>query len=151
MAQSDFSNTTISIGVVVSDLEGSLDFYQNVVGMKKVRAFDINSDFGMRSGLSGGVPFHVEVLKLEDKPEATEWKLLSFGKVALHPKQKWIQDDTGVQYITIFVNSLKPLQERIERNGVEMLGETPTVINEELSFILIQDPDGNFIELIGPQ
>ena len=35
-AQSEFSSTTIGIGVVVSDLERSLDFYTNVIGFKKV-------------------------------------------------------------------------------------------------------------------
>lgn len=149
-AQSEFSSSTIQIGVVVKDLDRSVEFYQNVIGMKKVRDFDIDSDFGFRSGLSGGVPFHVEVLKLEDNPAATEWKLLSFGKESQHYRQKWIQDDTGVQYVTINVNSLKPFLDRINKYGVELLGETPTAINDELSFILIQDPDGNFIELIGP-
>ncbi|NNF21914.1 MAG: VOC family protein [Saprospiraceae bacterium] len=149
-AQSEFSNSTIQIGVVVSDLDQAVKFYTEVIGMQKVRDFDINSDFGARSGLSGGIPFHVEVLKLEDKPEATEWKLLSFGKEAQHPKQKWIQDDTGMQYITIYVNSLEPFIERLESNMVPLLGETPTVINDDLSFILVQDPDGNFVELIGP-
>ena len=35
-AQSEFSSTTIGIGVVVSDLEESLDFYTDVIGLKKV-------------------------------------------------------------------------------------------------------------------
>ena len=92
--QSEYSSPIIGIGVVVSDLERSVDFYQNTIGMKRVRQFDINSDFGLRSGLSGGVPFSVEVMKLEDTPNATEWKLLSFGKEAQHPKQKWIHMET---------------------------------------------------------
>ena len=150
LAQSEFSSTTIQIGVVVTDLDKAVKFYTEVIGMQKVRDFDINSDFGARSGLSGGVPFHVEVLKLEDKSDATEWKLLSFGKEAQHPKQKWIQDDTGMQYITIYVNSLKPFVDRLEANKVPLLGQTPTAINDELWFILVQDPDGNFVELIGP-
>lgn len=149
-AQSEFSNSTIQIGVVVSDLDRSLRFYNEVIGMVKVRDFDIDSDFGARSGLSGGVPFHVEVLKLEDSPEATEWKLLSFEKESQHPKQKWIQDDTGMQYVTIFVNSLRPFIERLKANNISLLGQTPTAINDELWFVLVQDPDGNFIELIGP-
>ena len=33
IAQNDFAKTAISIGVVVEDLDKSLDFYQNVVGM----------------------------------------------------------------------------------------------------------------------
>lgn len=150
-AQSEYTTPTIQIGVVVSDLDRSMAFYQNVMGMKKVNLYDIQSDFAMRSGLSGGIPFKAEVLKIEDTPGATEWKLISFDKPAQHPKQKWIQDDTGMQYITFQVKSLKPFLERFEKYNVELLGETPTELNEELSFVLVQDPDGTFVEVIGPK
>jgi len=112
-AQSEFSSATIEIGVVVSDIGKSLDFYTNVIGMRKVGEFDVDEEFGKISGLTGGVPFHVDVLKLEDSPGATQWKLMSFEKDVAHPLSKYIQDDTGVQYITINVTSLKPFLERI--------------------------------------
>jgi len=80
-AQSEFSSTTIGIGVVVSDLERSLDFYTNVIGFKKVGGFEIDEDFATKSGLTGGPPIKVTTLKLEDEPEATQWKLISFGSM----------------------------------------------------------------------
>lgn len=149
-AQSEFSNGVIQVGVVVEDLEKSIDFYTRVLGMVKVSDFSVDKDFAKRSGLTGGVPFFVEVLKLEDSPNATQWKLMSFKKEANHPKPTFIQDDTGMQYITIFVNSLKPFIHRIEKYDVRLLGETPTKLNDENHFVFIQDPDGTFIELIGP-
>src|SRR5215212_511159 len=93
-SQSNFSSKLIGLGVVVSDLEKSLDFYVNAIGMVKAYSFTINEDFSKRSGLSNGVPASVTVLKLENSPEANEWKLLSFGKKSAHPKQNFIQDDT---------------------------------------------------------
>ncbi len=138
------------MGVVVSDLDRSMAFYQDILGMVKVNRYNISLEMGQKTGLSGGIPFFAEVLKVEDSPDATEWKLISFGKEAAHPKQKWIQDDTGVQYITLMVKSLDPFLERLEQNKSPLLGETPTPLSETLSFVLIQDPDGNFIELIGP-
>jgi len=149
-AQSEFSSTTIEIGVVVSDIEKSLDFYTNVIGMQKVGEFDVDEKFGKISGLTGGLPFHVDVLKLEDKPGATQWKLMSFEKDAAHPLSKYIQDDTGVQYITINVNSLKPFIERIKKHNVELLGDTPVPLDSINHFVLVQGPDGTIIELIGP-
>jgi hypothetical protein len=92
----------------------------------------------------------VTVLKLEDSPEASEWKLMSFGKKGTHPKQKFIHDDTGMQYITIQVKSLKPIIERLRQRKVAFLGTTPTPLNKNAHFVLVQDPDGNFVELIGP-
>ncbi|MDX2430399.1 MAG: VOC family protein [Bacteroides sp.] len=149
MAQSEFSNNTIGVGVVVKDIDKSLDFYLNVIGMKKVGEFDVDAEFGKTSGLSNGLPFHVDVLKLEDSPEANQWKLMSFGKEATHPKTTYIQDDNGMQYVTIMVNSLEPFLQRIKKHDIELLGETPIPLREN-HFVLVQDPDGTIIELIGP-
>lgn len=150
MAQSEFSSNTIGIGVVVADIDKSLDFYINVIGMKKVGEFDVDGEFGRISGLSDGVAFHVDVLKLEDQPDANQWKLMSFGKEAGHPASKHIQDDTGMQYITISVTSLAPFLKRIKKHNVELLGETPVPLGTDNHFVLVQDPDGTIIELIGP-
>jgi len=62
-----------------------------------------------------------------------------------------VPDDTGVQYITIFVKSMKPLIERIQKHKVKMLGKTPTMLDANRQFVLVQDPDGTFVELIGPR
>jgi hypothetical protein len=148
--QSNFSSKLIGLGVVVSDLDRSLDFYVNGIGMVKAYSFKINEDFSKRSGLSNGVPTAVTVLKLENSPEANEWKLMSFDKKATPPKKKFIQDDTGVQYITINVKALKPVIERLKQKNVAFLGSTPIPLNQQSHFVLVQDPDGTFIELIGP-
>lgn len=149
-AQSNFTSKTIGIGVVVADLDRSLDFYVNGIGMVKTASFTINEDFGKRSGLTNGVATNVTILKLENSPEATDWKLMSFGKKASHPKPKYIQDDTGMQYITINVKALQPIIDRLTKLNVPFLGSTPTPLNEKAHFVFVQDPDGNFIELIGP-
>jgi hypothetical protein len=149
-AQSNFSSKTIGIGVVVADVERSLNFYVNGIGMVKTGSFTINEEFGKRSGLTSAEAVAVTILKLENSPEANEWKLMSFGKKAAHPTQKTIGDDTGMQYITIQVKSLKPIIERLKKQKVAFLGTTPTPLSKDVHFVLVQDPDGNFVELIGP-
>jgi catechol 2,3-dioxygenase-like lactoylglutathione lyase family enzyme len=149
MAQSEFSGNQIGVGVVVTDLEKSLDFYLNVIGMTKVDEFEVDKEFARASGLSDGIPFHVDVLKLEDSPDGSQWKLMSFGKEAGHSRPGHIQDDTGMQYITIMVKRLEPFLERIRKHGVKLLGDTPIELGDQ-HFVLVQDPDGTFIELIGP-
>lgn len=146
-----FAKNTIQIGVVVEDLDKALDFYINVIGMVKRPGFSVDGEFGKKSGLTNSLPVTVTVLKLEDSDDAQEWKVMSFGKKANHPKQKYLSDDTGMQYTTIFVKSMKPFIERIKKHGVTMLGETPIMLDTERQFVLIQDPDGNFFELIGPE
>lgn len=147
----DFAKSGISVGVVVEDLAKSLDFYQNVIGMVKTGAFSVEGVRAKELGLSNGDRFDVTVLKLENSEQAAEWKLMSFGKKPTHPKQKFVPDDTGMQYVTIYVKSMKPILERIKKYKVKTLGITPTKLDETYGFVLVQDPDGNFIELIGPR
>jgi catechol 2,3-dioxygenase-like lactoylglutathione lyase family enzyme len=147
----DFAKSGISVGVVVEDLNKALDFYINVIGMVKTGEFPVDVAKAKELGLSNGNSFDVKVLKLENSENAPEWKLMSFGKKANHPKPTYVPDDNGVQYITIFVKSMKPFLERIQKHGVKMLGKTPTMLDANRQFVLVQDPDGTFIELIGPK
>lgn len=147
----EFSSPTIQIGVVVSDLEKSLEFYKNIIGMTETGAFTVDGEKSKELGLSDGRKLDVTILKLEDSAQANEWKLMSFGKDASHPKQTYIHDDTGMQYITIFVNHLNPFIERIKKNDIDILSSEPSDLGGGNYFILLQDPDGTFIELIGPK
>jgi catechol 2,3-dioxygenase-like lactoylglutathione lyase family enzyme len=150
-AQSDFAKSAISIGVVVEDLDKSLEFYHDVIGMVNVREFTVDSEKAKRMGLSNGESFDVKVLKLENSDQATEWKLMSFDKKTSHKSKKYIPDENGIRYITIFVNSMTPVLERIKKHSVKRLGETPTMLDADRQFVLIRDPDGNFVEFIGPK
>lgn len=148
---SEFSSATILVGNVVQDLEKSIDFYTNVIGMTQTGEFSVDKTKATELGLSDKYTLDVAVLKLEDTPNATEWKIMSLGKKAGHKKPKWIHDDTGMQYITIFVNHLNPFIERIKKHNVEILSDVPSKLGDNKYFVLVQDPDGTFIELIGPK
>jgi catechol 2,3-dioxygenase-like lactoylglutathione lyase family enzyme len=147
----EFRSPSISIGVVVEDLDKSLEFYTEVIGMKKTGSFSVDEEKARDLGLTKGRSLSVTVLKLEDSPQASEWKLMSFETKSQHKKQKYIDDDTGMQYITIFVNHLKPIIKRVKENDVKILSGKPSDLGNGNYFILVQDPDGTFIELIGPE
>lgn len=151
MAQSEFSHPGIFVGNVVEDLDKSVKFYTEVIGMTKTGEFSVKKDKAKELGLTNSYDLNVTVLKLEDSPNATEWKLMSLGTKSQHPKQKWMSDDTGMQYITILVNHLDPFIERCNKHKVEILSGKPSQIGDNRFFILVQDPDGTFIELIGPR
>ena len=146
----EFSSPTIGIGVVVSDMDKALDFYTNVIGMIQTGSFDIKEDFSKKSGLAGGLPTHVKVLRLGRGEDATQWKLMSFGDKAKAQKDGFVSSRTGMRYITIMVKDLNPLVKRIKEREIKMLGETPVALGRDNHFVLVQDPDGTFIELIGP-
>ena len=150
-AQSEFSSPTILVGSIVEDLDRSVEFYTKVIGMTQTGEFSVGKEKCTELGLTNKYDLNVAVLKLEDTPQATEWKLMSVGTKANHPKQKWIHDDTGMQYITINVKHLNPFIERIKKNKVKILSGEPSSLGNDRFFILVQDPDGTFIEIIGPK
>ncbi len=150
-AQSQFSNPTIFVGSVVTDLHKSVDFYTKIIGMTKTGEFSVDVNKAKELGLSDKYQIDVTVLKLEDGPQSNEWKLMSFGTKPGHKKPKWLHDDTGMQYITINVNHLDPFIERMKKNNIEILSGSPSQLGENRYFILVQDPDGTFIEIIGPR
>jgi hypothetical protein len=55
-------------------MQRSLDFYIKGIGMVKTGNFTINAEFGKRGGLTGGEAVDVNILKLENSPESTDWK-----------------------------------------------------------------------------
>lgn len=146
--ETEFDKPYISLGVIVSDLDASLDFYTKVIGMKQTGEFSVTGPVGESTGLTGGVPFDVKVLKLYEDPNATEYKLMSFNKDKNNP-EKHIQDRNGIRYTTIFLKSVDGVLKRIKSNNVKLLGDTPIELPDGRTFILVQDPDGVFIELIG--
>lgn len=148
---SEFSNSSISVGNVVEDLNKSIEFYTQVIGMTKTGEFSVPKESATELGLTNKYTLDVVILKLEDSPEASEWKLMSLGTKANHPKQKWMSDDTGMQYITLFANHLNPIIERAKKHDVKILSGVPSSLGEGRFFILMQDPDGTFIEIIGPK
>ena len=149
-AQNEFSSKTIHMGVIVSDLDRSLEFYKEVVGMKQTGEFSVDETMAKESGLSNGVHFDVKVLKLGEGEEATQFKLMSFGARAVKQDNDYIYDHNGVQYITINVRDLSPFVERVKDHDVTMRGNSPVKLGENSYLLLIRDPDGTFIELIGP-
>ncbi len=149
--ESEFSNPTYFVGSVVVDLDASIDFYTNVIGMTKTGGFSVPVEKAKELGLSDKYTLDVAVLKLENSDKANEWKLMSLRKKPGHKKPKYIHDDTGMQYITIFVKHLNPIIKRVKQHNVKILSGVPSQLGENKYFILVQDPDGTFIELIGPK
>ncbi|MFB6248166.1 MAG: VOC family protein [Salinibacter sp.] len=149
-AQPTSADPTIDVGVVVNDLEASLRFYQEVLGMTQRRTIDISEAFGRRSGLTGGAPTEIRVLTLGEGDAATEWKLMSFADSSDATDEANITDQRGMQYITLQVDRLGPYLERARAHGVQPLGETPLALGDTNHFVLLQAPEGTFIEVIGP-
>ncbi|MFK8057532.1 MAG: VOC family protein [Saprospiraceae bacterium] len=145
-----FANRSISIGLLVNDLEASKHFYVDLLGLVETRNFSINEDFGTRSGLSDGVPFEVFIVKPEGADQATEIKLVQFKDPLAQKAEGPIQGSNGVRYMTLFVDDVMAVIERLKADGLTLEGECPLKLGNGADFAVVKDPDGVFVELIGP-
>lgn len=147
----EFSKPVIDIGIVVRDIDKSAQFYTNAIGFKEVNGFPVTGDLGRKIGLIDNHPTKVRVFVLDDGDLATRIKLLSFpeapGQVA---DRRFIHTTLGINYLTLYVTSTDKVLERLKRAGVKTIGETPVALNPSTRLTAVKDPDGNFIELIGP-
>ena len=68
--KSNFANQTIDIGIVVKDINKSVQFYKKVVGFEEKEGFQVGGNFPKLVGLTDGTDSKIHVLRLGDKETA---------------------------------------------------------------------------------
>ena len=148
-----FAKTTIDFGVVVSDLEKSLAFYTEVVGFKRAGNFTVQPAVANDAGLTKVTkPVTIEMLKLGDDKTATTLKLMQFDDPKpTKPASEYIHSTLGMSYMTVFVTDTTASLARAAKLGVKPLAKGPVDLGGGKMYLtLLKDPDGNFVELVGP-
>lgn len=148
----EFASPTIAIGCVVSDIDASVKFYTEAIGFRVSGGFKVDADFATDSGLTDQKPLDVKVLKLGDGPGATQLKLMQVEGGSAKPANEFINSSLGLSYLTIVVKSTDVAMDRLKKSGVKPLAKGPIALaaNPKMALTLVRDPDGNFVELIGP-
>ncbi len=148
-----YSNGVIDLGLVVGDLDKSAKFYTEVVGLKEVNGFKVpgkvTGDFGLTDNQDVTARVFVAT-NVAGKP-SSKLKMMAFPKAqGKASDQEFIHSTLGVSYLTLFVNDMSAVMTRLKKAGVKTLGKTPAPIGGGNLLTVFRDPDGNFIELIGP-
>lgn len=146
-----FSKSTFDLGIVVSDLDKAAKFYKDVVGMTEVKGFTAPANVATSFGLTDNQPVVVRRFVLSDVKDVPSLKLMAFPDApGAKPDQRFIHSTIGFSYLTLFVNDMDAAVDRAKKGKVKLLGQTPANIGGNNLLTVIKDPDGNFIELIGP-
>jgi len=155
---SDFSSTTIDLGVVVSDIDKSAAFYEQALGFEERDGFEVPPDFCRDAGLTDGLPLVIRVFVLGEGDQATKLKLMQVEGAKPKPTDNaFIHSQLGFSYLTVYVNDTAATLERCAGFGVKPIAKGPLPIgptgegNSTPHLSIVRDPDGNLIELIGPQ
>jgi lactoylglutathione lyase len=149
---SEFSKPVIDLGMVVKDAGRTAQFLTNAIGFKEVRGFPVTPELGTKIGLLNGQATTVRVFVLDDGDQATRIKVLCFPEAPGKPAdQAYIHSTLGFRYLTLYVKDMNRALERLKQAKVTLLGETPVELGGGTWLVACKDPDGNFIELIGPR
>lgn len=148
----EFTKPTIDIGLVVKDADRTAAFLTNAIGFKELSSFPVSVELGRKIGLIEGHAIQIRVFALEDAEQATRLKVLAFPNASSKvPDQQTIHSTLGLSYLTLFVKDTDRALERLRAAKVSPLGETPLDLGGGTYITVVRDPDGNFIELIGPK
>lgn len=149
--KAEFSKTTIDLGLVVSDVDKAAQFYTEAIGFTEVGGFDVAAQMAGDTGLTDNHPFKVRVFALGKEPTATNLKIMTIpGAGSKKVDNQYIGSSLGFRYLTITVADLTKTMERLKQHGVAPVKE-PYRLGGNNYLILVKDPDGNIIELIGPR
>lgn len=148
----EFSRGAIDFGIVCSDVEKSVAFYKNVVGMKEIDGFDVPASLATDAGLVDNHNLHVHVLVTQESSNATRLKLMQVkdapGKKVDH---EFIHSSLGMSYSTIWVSDIDASLTRAKAGNVKPVAKGPVALPNGMFLAVIRDPDGNFVELVGPK
>jgi lactoylglutathione lyase len=148
----EFSKPVIDLGIVVKDAERTAGFLTNAIGFKEVKGFSASAELGRKIGLIDGHAVDVRVFVLQETDLATRIKVLCFPQApGKQPDQAFIHSTLGMRYLTLYVKDITRAQERLKAAGVALQGETPVDLGNGNQLVTVKDPDGNFMELIGPK
>lgn len=156
VGKSNFASQTIDIGLVVTDIKKSLKFYKEVVGFEEKEGFQVGGKFPKLVGLTDGTDLNIHVLRLGGQETATKLKLMQVQskKPSRLIKQPYIHSVAGISYVTIFVENVDQVLSQASRLGYKAYGKSPQILPEGLPqnvcLLMLKDPDGNFVEIVGP-
>ena len=119
----------LDLGIFVSDINASLEFYQETLGMEKVG--DLEVPFGVLHRLRYGNSF----FKLIDPKDVP-------------PKgPSGFVDQLGFRYVTFPVTNISEICEALKEKGVKFtIPETELMPGVRIA--MVQDPDGNTVEFV---
>ena len=155
-APSAYASTTIDLGTVVSDLERSAKWYTEVLGMKELAPMSVPGDFAAKIGLSNKLPFKVRVFALGEGEKATKLKLMEFKTApGARVDQTFLHSSYGFRYLTLFVTDIDASIAKAAAAGAKPIADgvvaLPEGFPEGIYIAVLRDPDGNFVELVGPK
>jgi catechol 2,3-dioxygenase-like lactoylglutathione lyase family enzyme len=138
-------NSLRHFGIVVSDLNRALDFYQRLLGLSVQRRMDESGEFLDR--LLGVSNAHVTTVKLAAGSGPTLLELLDFHSPESQPITRTVFSQ-GPTHVAFTVANLSGLYEKLTAEGIRFVSPVQTSPDGRAKVAFCFDPDGNLLELV---
>lgn len=127
--------TSVEIGVVTTNLDEMVDFYENFLGLAHQGDLDFPGGTMKRYAIGSNV---LKLVTLDEPPAAPA---VPGGGPA----------QAGIRYLTLVVTNVTETARQVEDAGhtvAQPLAEFAPVPG--MGWMFVADPDGNWVELVGP-
>lgn len=127
--------TSVEIGVVTTNLDEMVDFYENFLGLAHQGDLDFPGGTMKRYAIGSNV---LKLVTLDEPPVAPA---VPGGGSA----------QAGIRYLTLVVTNVSETARQVEDAGhtvAQPLAEFAPVPG--MGWMFVADPDGNWVELVGP-
>ncbi|AUX09892.1 lactoylglutathione lyase [Halalkaliarchaeum desulfuricum] len=129
------------VGIVVSDLEASLEFYRDTLGLSVADEFTLSDDgIGTAIGVDG---VSGDFVHLEGNGARVE--LIEYDPTGVDSRADAI-NGLGAKHVGFAVEDLQEFYENLP-DDVEPLS-SPQPVEIGTSILFFRDPDGNFLEVV---
>ena len=140
--------TTIAhIGITVTDIERTCEFYAKYFGFERDYALLFDEDFVRESAALYREPDGVfSDMRMLLSPDGVRLELFRFSNV--EPGGPVVWHKTGLTHIALRVKGLPELYERMKADGVEFFEPMKVRLSDGGHWIFLKDPEGNLVELL---
>jgi lactoylglutathione lyase len=139
------------VGFTVSDIERSIEFYRDLLGMTLYRRQQGTAEYLSRITGFPGVRLEVALLKTPDGGA-----LLELLQYVTHPAQPTDRETNrpGNGHVCFKVSDIQEACEELRRRGVRLISDEPVKItggvHQGAYAVYLRDPDGFTVELYQP-
>lgn len=141
----------MSVGVIVSDLDESLKFYTNIIGMEKESTWHQSSETSTKYNVNSGKGFDIINLRMQCDGYSLKYKLNktkgNLPEVPFSNEDEYYGfEKIGTSYFSIDVHDVESYLERLDKNDIQY---KYVVLPDGYKVILLHDPDGVLLEIRG--
>ena len=134
---------SVDIGLVVKDVNKSLEFYRDLLGLKYIGVFLEMPDEFARKG-----PIFSQGFKLHGLEAGTSMIKLVETKNPPSGERGKLDAALGIRYLTFIVDDVNAIYKELSAKGADFAGPPIEIPARKATIVMLRDPDGNHVELV---